>query len=81
MGLLCKIQALAAGNHTSDDIRDCSHILRSISIVHLDDLEEEKNVSARFIFMIVGLIGLMLPVLMLNLSLQRTFGGRLLHTS
>ena len=41
---------------------------------------EEKNVSARFIFMIVGLIGLMLPVLMLNLSLQRTFeAGYYIH--
>lgn len=34
---------------------------------------EERNVSARFIFMVAGMIILMLPVLMLNLSLQRNF--------
>ncbi len=34
---------------------------------------EERNVSARFIFMVAGLVVLMLPVLMLNLSLQRSF--------
>jgi len=34
---------------------------------------EERNISARFIFMVTGLIVLMLPVLMLNLSLQRSF--------
>ena len=32
---------------------------------------EERNVSAKFIFMVAGMIVLMLPVLMLNLSLQR----------
>jgi hypothetical protein len=35
--------------------------------------KEERNFTARFIFMVVGLIVLMLPVLMLNLSLQRSF--------
>ncbi len=34
---------------------------------------EERNVSARFIFMVAGMIVLMLPVLMVNLSLQRSF--------
>ncbi len=34
---------------------------------------EERNVSAKFIFMVAGMIVLMLPVLMLNLSLQRNF--------
>ena len=34
---------------------------------------EEKNVSAKFIFIVAGMIVLMLPVLMLNLSLQRNF--------
>lgn len=34
---------------------------------------KEGNVSARFIFMVAGMVILMLPVLMLNLSLQRTF--------
>ena len=34
---------------------------------------KEGNVSGRFIFIVTGLIVIMLPVLMLNLSLQRTF--------
>lgn len=34
---------------------------------------KEGNVSAKFIFMVTGMVILMLPVLMLNLSLQRTF--------
>lgn len=34
---------------------------------------KEGDVSARFIFMVAGMVILMLPVLMLNLSLQRTF--------
>ena len=34
---------------------------------------KEGSVSARFIFMVTGLIVLMLPVLMLNLSMQRSF--------
>ncbi|NLE33570.1 MAG: hypothetical protein GX622_00540 [Bacteroidales bacterium] len=41
---------------------------------------EERNVSAKFIFMVTGMIVLMLPVLMLNLSLQRTFeAGYYIH--
>ncbi|MDM8002236.1 MAG: hypothetical protein QUS66_04880 [Bacteroidota bacterium] len=34
---------------------------------------KEENLSAKFIFMVTGLVVLMLPILMLNLSLQRTF--------
>ncbi|MRR22421.1 hypothetical protein EG830_05510 [bacterium] len=41
---------------------------------------KESNVTAKFIFMITGMIVLMLPVLMLNLSLQRTFeAGYYIH--
>lgn len=41
---------------------------------------EERNVSAKFIFMVAGMIVLMLPVLMLNLSLQRNYdAGYFLH--
>ncbi len=41
---------------------------------------KESNVSAKFIFMVTGMIVLMLPVLMLNLSLQRTFeAGYYIH--
>ena len=34
---------------------------------------DESNVSAKFIFMVAGLIVLMLPILMVNLSLQRNY--------
>ncbi len=41
---------------------------------------KESNVTAKFIFMVTGMIVLMLPVLMLNLSLQRTFeAGYYIH--
>ncbi|MGE5348266.1 MAG: GldL-related protein [Actinomycetota bacterium] len=41
---------------------------------------KESNVTARFIFMVTGMIVLMLPLLMLNLSLQRTFeAGYYIH--
>lgn len=42
--------------------------------------KKESNVTAKFIFMVTGMIILMLPLLMLNLSLQRTFeAGYYIH--
>jgi hypothetical protein len=72
LGLLCKIQHWAPANIF---LTVGSVIIFFAVFPWYTRLtwKEERNVSARFIFMVVGLIVLLLPVLMLNLSLQRSF--------
>lgn len=72
MGLLCKIQHWPLANIF---LTAGSAIIFFVVLPWYTWLtwKEERNVSAKFIFIVAGLIVLMLPVLMLNLSLQRTF--------
>ncbi len=72
MGLLCKIQHWPMA---SIFLTAGSAIIFFIVFPWYAWLTWRKdgNITAKFIFMVTGMIVLMLPVLMLNLSLQRTF--------
>jgi hypothetical protein len=72
MGLLCKIQHWPLANIFLT-IGSATIFFAVFPWYAWLTWREERNVSAKFIFMVAGLIVLMLPVLMLNLSLQRSF--------